>query len=40
VDEASQHSKDDHEKREIRQLKNRLEGLIYSNERCSRSSAT
>ncbi|HZF09182.1 MAG TPA: molecular chaperone DnaK [Thermoanaerobaculia bacterium] len=33
VDEASQHSKDDHEKREIRQLKNRLEGLIYSNER-------
>ncbi|HTQ81474.1 MAG TPA: Hsp70 family protein, partial [Thermoanaerobaculia bacterium] len=33
VEEASNQSKNDHEKREIRQLKNRLEGLIYSNER-------
>jgi molecular chaperone DnaK len=33
VEEASEHNKSDLEKREIRQLKNRLEGLIYSNER-------
>jgi molecular chaperone DnaK len=33
VAEADQHNKADFEKREIRQLKNRLEGLIYSNER-------
>jgi molecular chaperone DnaK len=31
--EASENNKSDIEKREIRQLKNRLEGLIYSNER-------
>jgi molecular chaperone DnaK len=31
--EASENNKSDLEKREIRQLKNRLEGLIYSNER-------
>jgi molecular chaperone DnaK len=33
VDEAETNAKTDHERREIRQLKNRLEGLIYSNER-------
>ena len=33
VDEAETNAKSDHERREIRQLKNRLEGLIYSNER-------
>ncbi len=33
VFEADQNNKSDLEKREIRQLKNRLEGLIYSNER-------
>ena len=33
VDEAESNAKSDHERREIRQLKNRLEGLIYSNER-------
>jgi molecular chaperone DnaK len=33
VAEADQNNKSDVEKREIRQLKNRLEGLIYSNER-------
>jgi molecular chaperone DnaK len=33
VDEAEHNAKSDHERREIRQLKNRLEGLIYSNER-------
>jgi molecular chaperone DnaK len=33
VSEADQNNKSDIEKREIRQLKNRLEGLIYSNER-------
>jgi molecular chaperone DnaK len=33
VEEASQHAKDDHDRREVRQLKNRMEGLIYSNER-------
>jgi molecular chaperone DnaK len=33
VEEASQHSSADRERREIRQLKNRLEGLIYSSER-------
>ncbi len=33
VQEATQHSQNDIHKREIRQYKNRLEGLIYSNER-------
>ncbi len=33
VDEAETNAKSDLERREIRQLKNRLEGLIYSNER-------
>ncbi|HEV7669411.1 MAG TPA: molecular chaperone DnaK [Thermoanaerobaculia bacterium] len=33
VDEAETNAKSDQERREIRQLKNRLEGLIYSNER-------
>ncbi len=33
VDEAESNAKSDSERREIRQLKNRLEGLIYSNER-------
>jgi molecular chaperone DnaK len=33
VDEASQKSQSDLQKREVLQLKNRLEGLIYSNER-------
>ena len=33
VDEADRNSQADVERREIRQLKNRLEGLIYSNER-------
>jgi len=33
VEEATQHSRSDQERREVRQLKNRLEGLIYSNER-------
>jgi molecular chaperone DnaK len=33
VDEASQQSQSDLQKREVQQLKNRLEGLIYSNER-------
>ncbi len=33
VDEASQKSQLDLQKREVQQLKNRLEGLIYSNER-------
>ena len=33
VDEAETNAKSDFERREIRQLKNRLEGLIYSNER-------
>jgi len=33
VDEASQKSQTDLQKREVQQLKNRLEGLIYSNER-------
>ena len=33
VEEAGQHSREDVQRREIRQLKNRLEGLIYSNER-------
>lgn len=33
VDEAEHNAKSDAERREIRQLKNRLEGLIYSNER-------
>jgi len=33
VDEASQKSQADLQKREVLQLKNRLEGLIYSNER-------
>ena len=33
VEEAGQHSRDDLQRREVRQLKNRLEGLIYTNER-------
>jgi molecular chaperone DnaK len=33
VAEASEHAKEDHDRREVRQLKNRMEGLIYSNER-------
>jgi molecular chaperone DnaK len=33
VQDADKHSNADRERREIRQLKNRLEGLIYSNER-------
>ncbi len=33
VAEASEQSKTDLQKREVQQLKNRLEGLIYSNER-------
>jgi molecular chaperone DnaK len=33
VDEASQQSQSDLVKREVQQLKNRLEGMIYSNER-------
>jgi molecular chaperone DnaK len=33
VDEASEKSQSDLQKREVQQLKNRLEGLIYSNER-------
>ncbi|MEP7009139.1 MAG: molecular chaperone DnaK [Acidobacteriota bacterium] len=33
VDEAENNAKSDAERREIRQLKNRLEGLIYSNEK-------
>ena len=33
VDEASQKAQTDQQKREVQQLKNRLEGLIYSNER-------
>jgi molecular chaperone DnaK len=33
VEEAHQHSSTDRDRREVRQLKNRLEGLIYSNER-------
>ena len=33
VVEAGQHSRDDLQRREVRQLKNRLEGLIYTNER-------
>jgi molecular chaperone DnaK len=33
VAEADKSSRDDAERREIRQLKNRLEGLIYSNDR-------
>jgi molecular chaperone DnaK len=33
VQEAEKHSSSDRDRREVRQLKNRLEGLIYSNER-------
>src|SRR5436305_10887654 len=33
IDEADRNSQADLERRELRQLKNRLEGLIYSNER-------
>ncbi len=33
VDEANEHSHADAKRRELRQLKNRVEGLIYSNER-------
>ena len=33
VEEANEHSQADGKRRELRQLKNRIEGLIYSNER-------
>ena len=33
MEEAEQHRSADHERREMRRLKNRLEGLIYTNER-------
>ena len=33
VHEAEEQSKADHQKREVRELKNRIEGLIYNNER-------
>jgi molecular chaperone DnaK len=33
VQEAEEHSREDGQKREVRRLKNRLEGLIYTNER-------
>jgi molecular chaperone DnaK len=33
VDEANEHSQADTKRRELRQLKNRVEGLIYTNER-------
>jgi len=33
VQEAEEQSKADHQKREMRELKNRIEGLIYNNER-------
>jgi molecular chaperone DnaK len=33
VDEANEHAQADGKRRELRQLKNRVEGLIYSNER-------
>ncbi|HVT57646.1 MAG TPA: molecular chaperone DnaK [Thermoanaerobaculia bacterium] len=33
IEEASQHSEGDAMRRELRQLKNRLEGLVYNNER-------
>ena len=33
VEEANEHSQADSKRRELRQLKNRIEGLIYSNER-------
>ncbi|MDH3255872.1 MAG: Hsp70 family protein, partial [Acidobacteriota bacterium] len=33
VQEAEEHSKEDGQRREVRRLKNRLEGLIYTNER-------
>jgi molecular chaperone DnaK len=33
VEEAQEHSQNDARRREMRQLKNRLEGLIYSNDR-------
>jgi len=33
IDEAEEYSREDSERREIRRLKNRLEGLIYTNEK-------
>jgi molecular chaperone DnaK len=33
VEEAEEHSREDGQRREVRRLKNRLEGLIYTNER-------
>jgi len=33
VEEANEHAQADAKRRELRQLKNRIEGLIYSNER-------
>jgi molecular chaperone DnaK len=33
VQEAEEHSREDGQRREVRRLKNRLEGLIYTNER-------
>jgi len=33
VEEAEQHRASDHERKELRRLKNRLEGLVYTNER-------
>ena len=33
VEEAEEHAKEDEQRREVRRVKNRLEGLIYTNER-------
>ena len=33
VEEAEEHAKEDQQRREVRRVKNRLEGLIYTNER-------
>lgn len=33
VEEAEEHAKEDEQRREVRRIKNRLEGLIYTNER-------
>jgi molecular chaperone DnaK len=33
LEEADQHAQADRQRREVRQLKNRLEGLIYNNQR-------
>jgi molecular chaperone DnaK len=33
IEEAEEYSRDDQERRELRRLKNRLEGLIYTNEK-------